>query len=232
MKKIVILMVSALMIASFVACESTSADNEKATSAKITVAVGIVPEAAFVEKVAGDLVKVVTLIPPGNSPANYQPTAAEMAELSDAKVYFAMQTPTEEANILPKVKDFNGDIEIVNLRDAVSEVYPLRYITGHDHDEDEAHDEQAEEATVDPHIWLSPRRVVVMVRTIAEKLSEIDGQNAELYMSNAEKYIEEIQALDSEMKKAVDALSKKTFLIYHGGIRVFCRRLRIGNDNP
>ena len=224
MKKIILLIVSALTIAAFVSCGPVDAENEKDFKGSITVAVGIVPEAMFVEKVAGDLVQVVTMIPPGNSPANYQPTAAEMAALSDAKVFFAMQTPTEEANILPKVKDFNSDIEIVNLRDAVSEIYPLRYITGHDHEEEgeTEHDaDEAEEKTIDPHIWLSPKRVIVMVGAIADKLSEIDGKNEGIYRENAEKYINEIEALDIDLKQAVSALENKTFLIYHGAYGYF-----------
>lgn len=223
MKKLIILIVSALMLMAFTACDATTAEGEKDSNGQITVAVGIVPESTFVEKVAGDLVKVVTMIPPGNSPANYQPTAAEMAALSEAKVYFAMQTPTEEANILPKVKDFNENIEIVNLRTVVSEIYPLRTIAGHGHGEAEEGQEEEDhnEEITDPHIWLSPKRAIVMVRTIADKLSEIDEKNADTYAENAEKYIKELEGLDRDINQQISALENKTFLIYHGAYGYF-----------
>ena len=130
MKKMLLIGISALLIMSMCACQAaetqTGTDETSAeTSGKLIVAVGIVPEASFVEAVAGDLVDVVTMIPSGYSPANYQPTTAEMQALSDAEIYFTLQVPTEQANILPSVSDFNEDLEIIDLREAVSEVYPL-----------------------------------------------------------------------------------------------------------
>jgi len=220
MKKIILLM----MIAAMIFAVGCSAENAESKTDKITVVVSVVPEAAFVEAVAGDLVDIVTLIPPGNSPANYLPTTKEMQAISDADIYFVMQVPTEEANILPKISDFNEDIIMVNLRDAVSAEYPLRYIIGHDHEDEEdadIEDEHAEEASVDPHIWLSPRRVIVMVNTIAEELSKLDEANADVYSANAERYIKELEALDSEIGAMIAGLENKTFMIYHGSYGYF-----------
>jgi len=216
MKKAVLLMIAVCMLFSFAACRPAATDG-----ADLTVAVGIVPEAAFVEKVAGDLVEVVTLVPPGNSPANYQPTTTEMRALSDASIYFTLQMPTEEANILPKVSDFNKDIMIVNLRDAVSEVYPMRHMAAHSHDEEgeeheeDEHEHEDGEETVDPHLWLSPKRAMVMVQTIADELSAIDADHTEIYQQNAAHYIAELEALDSDIEEAVSALDNNAFLIYH-----------------
>ena len=215
MKKAVLLLLAVCMLFSFTACQSATTDGTG-----LTVAVGIVPEATFVEKVAGDLVDVVTLVPPGNSPANYQPTTTEMQALSDASVYFTLQMPTEEANILPKVSDFNEDIIIVNLREAVGEVYPMRHMAAHSHDEEgEAHEEDEHEhegeETVDPHLWLSPKRAMVMVQTIADELSAIDADHSETYRQNAAEYIASLEEMDSEITEAVSSLENKTFLIYH-----------------
>ncbi|MBN2880126.1 MAG: zinc ABC transporter substrate-binding protein [Clostridia bacterium] len=224
MKKIILLM----MMAAMTLAAGCSTGDKEGKIDKITVVVSVVPEATFVEAVAGDLVDIVTLIPPGNSPANYLPTTKEMQAISDADIYFVMQVPTEEANILPKIADFNEDIIMVNLRDAVSAEYPLRHILGHDHGDEEetaedehTDDEHAEEESVDPHIWLSPRRVIVMVNTIAEELSKLDEENAEIYSANAKKYIEELQSLDSEIDAMVAGLENKTFMIYHGSYGYF-----------
>ncbi len=203
MKRVILLVSCLFLLISFCACQQGGTED------KLTVAVGILPEAAFVEKVAGDIVQVVTMVPPGNSPANYQPTANEMRLLSDADIYFTLQMPAEEANILPKVKDFNEDILIVNLRDAVSAVYPMR-TTGDEHS-----------PGVDPHIWLSPERAVIMVRTIADELCTTDPGHAEIFTANAEDYIADIEALDSEIKEKLASISNKSFLIYHGAYGYF-----------
>ena len=220
MKKIIILlMIFVLLVMAGCSAANTNKDNDD----KLVVAVSVVPEAGFVEAVAGDLVDVVTIIPAGYSPANYQPTTIEMQQLSDADIYFVMQMPTEEANILPKVYDFNEGIVLVNLRDAVSEEYPMINTEEHHHDDEDEHEEDEinEEETVDPHIWLSPKRSIVIVQTIADELSKIDAANAEIYQKNADQYILELEKLDAEIKEIVDTMDSKAFMIYHGAYGYF-----------
>ena len=225
MKKLLLIFISIMLIMSFGGCQTQS--NESKDGAQITVAVGIVPQEAFVEAVAGELVSVVTMIPPGYSPANFSPTAAQMQELSDAAVYFTLQMPAEQANILPKVKDFSRDIEIVDLREAAAAQYPLLSAEGHDHDEEheddhsEEYEDEHDHGSVDPHLWLSPKRAVVMVQTIADELSKIDSSHTQTYQKNAADYIAKIEALDEQIKQKLSSLQQKDFLIYHGSYGYF-----------
>ncbi len=211
LKKFLQLTVSIVLMLGLFSCQANAGSSETDTTdseSALTVAVGIVPEASFVEAVAGDLAQVVTMVPPGCSPANYQPTAQEMQQLSDAQVYFTLQMPTEQANILPKVSDFNDDIEIVDLRAAVAEVYPLLNT-----DEEEITSDESD--SVDPHLWLSPKRAIVMVQTIADTLSAIDEANSDAYQANAASYIAEIEALDTEIQQTLSTVDSRSFLIYH-----------------
>lgn len=215
MKKILLVVVSAVMLLSLAACQSADVTAEPSeTTPALTVAVGIVPEAAFVEAVAGDLVSVVTMVPPGSSPANYQPTAAEMQALSDASIYFTLQMPTEKANILPKVTEFNENIQIVDLRAAAAAVYPLLSGDGEELD-------ASATDSVDPHLWLSPKRAMVMVQTIADQLSAVDAANKDTYQVNAADYIAQLTNLDTEIQAVVSNLTSKSFLIYHAAYGYF-----------
>jgi len=207
------LMIAAVLLVSMIGGQAAMAQEDSDT---LTVAVGIVPEEAFVQAVAGDLVSIVTLVPPGNSPANYQPTAMEMQALSDAKIYFTLQMPTEQANILPKVSDFNADIKIVDLREAVLAQYPLLNTDGEEI-------ETTEGQSVDPHVWLSPKRAAVMVQTIADELSALDEANADTYQANAAVYLAKLSALDSEIQEKVAGLSNTSFLIYHAAYNYFAK---------
>ncbi len=203
MKKIIYIVLTVMLIFSLSSCQKTAEDADK-----LIVAVGIVPEAAFVEQVAGDLVEVITLIPPGNSPANYEPSAAEMQALSNAKIYFTLQMPTEQTNILPHVEDYNEDLIIVDLRASVNAVYAPRIV-------DEA------SGAIDPHLWLSPKRAIVMVQTIADELSLIDESNREVYQQNASDYIAQIEALDADIKDSLNGLPDRSFIIYHAAYGYF-----------
>lgn len=170
--------------------------QEEATEKKPVIAVSIVPEQTFVEAVCGDLVDVVTLIPPGNSPENYEPTPEEMEEFSDASLYFSIGVPTEEANILPNA----GDVKVISLQTQVAEVYEERMF---------------ESGERDPHIWLSPKRVKVMVETIAREMGEFDQENKETYEQNAEAYIAQLDELDQEIIDVLEGVQNRKFIVYH-----------------
>ncbi len=174
-----------------------SANTQKEdTNEKTIIAVSIVPEETFVKAVCGDLADVVTLIPPGSSPENYEPTAQQMEKFSDASLYFSIGVPTEEANILPKV----GDIKVISLADEVANVYK---------------DRTFDSGERDPHIWLSPKRVKVMIETIASEMSKIDPDNEKTYEQNAANYIAQLDEVDQEIKDALDGVKCKEFIVYH-----------------
>ncbi|MBZ4687905.1 MAG: transporter substrate-binding protein [Clostridiales bacterium] len=205
---------------------STAADKSRpatteANDKKPAVAVSIVPQATFVKAVAGDLVDVVTMIPPGNSPTNYAPSPRELTQLSEASLYFSIGVPTEKANILPKLADFNKNLKVVDLARHVAEVYPERYFdSAEEQDEpaDDHHREQVEDhhhSGRDPHIWLSPKRVQVMVQVIADRLSEIDPGNKDTYQKNAQSYQELLSQVDRKIKTVLSGVTNKTFLVYH-----------------
>ena len=181
-------------------CGCSDNENTEVTgqtdSEKPIIAVTIVPEQTFAEAVIGDLAEVITLVPPGNSPENYEPTPEQMEKFSKASLYFSIGVPTEEANILPNV----GDIKIVSLQDEVANIYPDRTFASGERD---------------PHIWLSPKRVKVMVEVIAREMGELDAENKEVYNENAASYIKQLDELDAQISSALLGVKNKKFIVYH-----------------
>lgn len=200
-----------LIIAVFVvsACAPSNTINEK-----MIVAVSIPPQVNFVEAVAGDLVEVITMVPPGYSPANYQPTPREMAEFEKSSIYFIMGMPAEETNIIPSIAA-DSTIKQVHLDEIVGEIYPDRHFEDEHKDEDHEDEDGHSHEGRDPHIWLSPKRVIVMVETIRDELSALDPDNASTYESNAANYIEALEDLDKALKSEFSEIDHPTFLIYH-----------------
>ena len=72
-----------ISVVSFAGCK---ADANSENSDKKTVAVSIVPEATFVNKVCDDKFNIVTVIPAGASPETYEPSPAEMKKISESKI--------------------------------------------------------------------------------------------------------------------------------------------------
>ncbi len=165
-------------------------------SEKPIIAVTIVPEQTFVEAVCGDLAEVIVMVPPGYSPENYEPTPEIIEKFSKAAYYFSIGVPTEKANILPNA----GDVRVVSLHDEVASVYPHRTF---------------ESGERDPHIWLSPKRVKVMIEIIANRMSEIDEVNKDTYSKNAEEYIRKLDELDQQISSSLEGVQSKKFIAYH-----------------
>lgn len=197
-KKLIILLTVILSLALFGCTDENYIDPNKKT-----VAVSIVPQEAFVEAIAGDLVNVITLIPAGQSPATYSPGVKTMATLQKADVYFAIGVPTEGTNIFPEL----GDINKINLHDIVDAVYAPLTIS---------------ETSRDPHIWLSIKRVKVMVEAIADELSRIDPDNSETYQDNKDAYLLLLDSVDEQITEMFeDKTELRTFIIYHPSFAYF-----------
>ena len=172
----------------------------------VDVAVTIVPQKQFVKAVAEDKSEVTVMIPPGYSPGNYAPRPSELTKLSDAKIYFSMGVPADLQNILPKVKQFNPEIGVVKLAELVGKKFENRTFPN---------------GSRDPHIWLSPKRVIYMVNIISDELSKQDPANDEFYQKNAEEYIKNIRKTNQRVKEIIDIKENKYMLVYHPSFGYF-----------
>ncbi len=233
MKKIIgITVVMMLLLVGCANGATTDKDKETEVKQAIKVAVSIPPQATMVKAIGGDLIEVVTMIPPGYSPANYAPTQKEMAALSDSQLYFGIDVPTEVVNIMPMIEGSGYDIKVIDLAIAVDNRYPARYFgesdhEGEDHEDHEGEDHEGEHAHDhdhagrDPHIWLSVKRIEVMVNEMEKELSKLSPENAEMFKGNRDDYIEELRGVDSDLQEMFKDFEHRSFLIYHPSLGYF-----------
>lgn len=216
MKKTLILLPLFITFITLAGC-STTKNRE---NSPLNIAVSIQPEAAFVEAVLGDKGTVTTVIPPGFSPANYQPSPKELAKVSDADLYFSIGVSAEK-NILPKI--VGHKTRVILLSEAVEKEYPLLHLEEHSHNNEaetnKSHDEESGtneyDEGVDPHIWMSPKRAMVMIETIQNSLSDIDPENTDYYATNAISYLKKLEILDLYIIETLSNSELQSFIIYH-----------------
>lgn len=198
MKKLfIIFIVTLTMLPIF--SNGTSEESEK-----ISVAVSIIPQKAFIEAIAKDKVDVVTLIPKGASPENYEPTPKQRIEFENSKLYFSIGVPSEEFYILPML---NKNTKAIYLADEINKTYPAIYIG----------DEK------DPHIWLSPKRVLLMIDIMVRELSLIDSDNSQFYKDNAKEYKDKINNAINDINNSLSSYSNNSFLVYHPAFNYFAQ---------
>ncbi|MCC4771941.1 zinc ABC transporter substrate-binding protein [Methanosarcina sp. DH2] len=197
--------------------ENTGQEAEMSeTDEPILVAVSVVPQAEFVEKVGGDKVKTVVIIPPGADPHTYELSPKEVQEISKASmlVTVGVGMPFEEVWI-NKFETMNSGTLIVNC----SKGLELRELEEHDHEEEEEgeRDEESDEdhEELDPHIWTSPANAKIMVEDIYEGLVKLDPENEAYYAQNKDAYLEELDALDERIREKLEGSEGSNFLVYH-----------------
>lgn len=206
----------------FTGC-SRSMDNSL-NGKKIKVAVSIPPQAEFVEKVGGENVDVMVMIPPGASPHTHEVTPAQLEEISRARMYAKVGSGIEfEIEWMDKILKINSEMLVVNCAEGVKFIASDdRY--GKDYTYYE-YNEIGENITalkgVDPHIWLSPGNAKIMSENIYNGLVKIDAENQKYYRENLDNFTEELENLDRELSQIFEGKKNKAVMVYHPGWTYF-----------
>ncbi|KGK97817.1 zinc ABC transporter substrate-binding protein [Methanococcoides methylutens] len=196
-------------------CIDQTEENSSQDDA-IVVAVSILPQQEFVDKIAGDRVNVVVLIPPGASPATHEPTAGQLRDVADARAYFTVGSGLPFENVwLEKIETVNEDMLIVDCSEGIQ----IIEMHEEEHEEEQNAEEGEAEAGhdhggVDPHVWTSPMNAKIMVENTYLGLIEIDPDNSEFYLQNKKAYLKELDEADARIR---DTLGEEggSFMTYH-----------------
>ncbi|HEU4406212.1 MAG TPA: metal ABC transporter substrate-binding protein [Polyangiaceae bacterium] len=234
-----------LLIGGPAACGSKSAPKQPA------VAASIFPVYDLTRRVAGDRVETVLLLPPGRSEHGYDPTPAEMARVSGAKLTVEVGLGLDDW-VGAMVRRAAGR-EVASLRlgpkasprpittEAVGEEAAEH---GHDehekgerhgeHEKGERHGEHEkgerrgehahERGGLDPHVWLDPVRMRDATPAIVESLSTLDPEGAQGYRARGEALREALSALDAEIGARAKRWARRVIVTFHGSMGYYAER--------
>ena len=204
-----------LAFATAVGLQSVEAAGSNTASAPVVpvIAVSILPQSEFVARIAGGKVKVLTLVGPGASPHNYEPTPRQMAELSGAAIWLSIGVEFENA-LLPKIASLYPKLRIVNTAKDV--VY--RKLESHDHEEGA---EENGAGGPDPHIWLGRDAVKAQLASTRDALIALKPSEATFFNSNHDAYLREIDSVFSFLAKELTPLRGGTAFVYHPSFGYF-----------
>ena len=179
----------------------------------LNVFVSILPQQYFVEKVGGEHTVVSVMVGPGQSPATYEPTPRQMANLANADIYFSMGVPFESA-WLERVKNNNKSLLVVDCCHSMADLEFSDHAHSHDH----------HHGRHDPHIWTSPIKVIEFVKLVSTSLSTIDALNKTTYQASAENFIKELMKLDHDIQQKLKDINNKQMIVSHPSWGYFADR--------
>jgi zinc transport system substrate-binding protein len=183
---------------------------------KLAVAVTVAPQAWLIQRIGGEQLVVTTVVPVGQEPHSYQVTDARITEVARSAVYFRSGLSMESGRWFRGIRD-SDRLQVVDLRTGLR----LRNLEEHGHDDEGEHDEHGHHhdhghgPSKDPHIWLSPRGLIVQAGTVLKTLQSLDAPNTALFQKNHDVLVAEIKSVDIEITKMLAPLKGKAFFIYH-----------------
>ncbi|MCZ9957215.1 metal ABC transporter substrate-binding protein [Brachyspira hyodysenteriae] len=222
-KKILIFLT--ILLFSITSCNDANKNNNKTSNGKINVVATIFPIYDFTKNIALDNINLQMIIKPGIEIHSFNTTPADVIDIQNADVFIYIGGESEAwAEKIVSSMDTNNK-KIVRLIDYVKAL-DEEIVEGMEHDEDHNHEEEANhnehendieeshthEGVYDEHIWTSPKNAQLMVAAICNALSEIDADNADVYKANADKYNQELTALDEEIRNAVGSSKRKNIV--------------------
>lgn len=175
------------------------------------VLVSVAPHKFFVEKIAGDTVKVGLMVPAGASAHTFEPTPKQMIAASQADLWFYIGEGFE-SRAMASLKGHHPSLELVDLRQN------LDLITS-----ENGHSCCCHSSCQDLHFWLSPSSAKIQTETIAEGLIKVYPEHAALYRSRLKMFHRELEDLDLQIQAILSVPHNSSILVSHPAYAYFCR---------
>jgi zinc transport system substrate-binding protein len=192
------------------ACQSKPKDGRE------LVSVSILPQKYFVDQIAGNLLQVNVLVPPGSSPHNYSILPSQMKDLAKSKAWLQIGLLTFEDALKDKLADINKNLSIVNCSEGITPIAGSEC-------EEEGHEHAANEA-FDPHVWLAPAESKIIARNTLNALKVGLPQYATTFESNYIRFIARIDSVSVVIDQKLAPLKNRNILIFHPALAYYARQ--------
>ena len=199
-----------ILILLLVACHPKPKDERK------LVSVSILPQKYFVDQIAGNLLQVNVLVPPGSSPHNYEILPSQMKDLAKSKAWLQIGMLTFEAALKDKLADINKDLSIVNCSVGIVP------IAGSE-SEEQGH-EQAHHDAYDPHVWLAPAESKIIAQNTLKALKAGFPEHASDFESNYARFITRIDSISKVIEQKLAPMRNRNILIFHPALAYYARQ--------
>jgi zinc transport system substrate-binding protein len=179
----------------------------EAPPGKPLVVATIYPLWEFARQVGGDRAHVVSLVPAGVEPHDWEPAPRDVSQVRRAAVFVHTGTNLDKwaEKLLADLTGRHG--VVVNARGGLS-VLTVGGVT-------------------DPHVWLDPTLARVQVQAIAGGLEQADPAGRAVYAENAKALIARLDALDLEFAAGLADCARREIVTSHAAFAYLARRYRL-----
>lgn len=186
----------------------------EASYGSVEVVATIFPIYDWIKEISkGSDVNINLLLDSGVDLHSFQPAVDDMVKIAKCDVFVYVGGESDEwvEDSLKNVVNKN-QVSINLLKILGDKVKSEEIVEGMEHEHEHHEHEHESESESDEHIWLSLRNAEIICKYIAEKLSELDENNKEIYSQNCSEYVKKLSELDSEYDEVIDKSMRKILL--------------------
>jgi zinc/manganese transport system substrate-binding protein len=169
----------------------------------------------IVSQLVGDNATVNVVIPDGQDPHDFQPSAKDIETINNAALVVSNGLEFEEGleEVLENIADSGGNIFMVGDHITVRKIEDDD--RGDDHQDDDKHVEG------DPHLWLSPATMLEMLPALTTALSQAVGADLS---AEATALTTKLQDLDGQVESIINSLGECNLVSGHDEMGYFADR--------
>jgi zinc/manganese transport system substrate-binding protein len=191
------------------ACSS----SEPAETARPNIVVTYSVLGSVVLDLVGDAADVTTLIPDGQDPHDFQPSARDIEAINNADIVVSNGLDFEEGleDVLASAIDSGVSVYMVGENITVRE--PNEDLTKENHAEEEAH------GAGDPHLWLSPISFAQALPSLTAAINKATGLSFDETAA-----LDRLTLLDNEINEVISSVSSCVLVSGHDEMGYFADR--------
>lgn len=215
MKRIIGIILSMVLMISMTACGQTAEKPTQQSGLKIYAS--FYPMQFLASQIAGDKAQVISLVPAGVEPHDWEPKPKTLADIqkADMLIYNGAGMESWLNKLLSSIE--KAGVKTVNASQGL-ELIPFN------HQEEEEEEEHGhEELAYDPHVWVSPAKYKQQAENIFHGLVEKDPANEAYYKANYDKLAAQLEKLDQDYRTAAASFQKKTFIVSHAAFEYLAK---------
>lgn len=179
----------------------------------------------FAKKIAGDKAEVINLVPAGAEPHDFEPTARDIINLSQADL-FVYNGGGFETWIEKIAAAVNSSTMI--LLDSTEHITLLANEESGLHQDDDHDDEHDDgDSEFNSHVWLDPLSAKLQAEAIKNALVSIDVSNKEYYEGNFAELAKQFAELDAQYNELSQRIERRDFVVSHAAFGYIAYRYNL-----
>lgn len=210
-----------------------------ASAAPLSIATDIPPVHSLVSMVMGDRGEAVLLMDQGADAHDFQlrPSQARSIAGADSVIWMGPELTIWLDDALDSLRAEGASMALLDVAGTIHRGYDDHDDdhAGHSHDEEHDDDDHSDEdaheghdhSGDDPHAWLDPMNAEVWVDAIADHLSALDPEGAEIYAKNAMRASITLEALQKQTSETLAPMHDTPIVVFHDAYGHFAGRFDI-----